>query len=222
MSARGARSRKAIQKDIEKKETKTAKKQKQVEAILRPHDAFNEWRATSTSNYTNSTLPQRTVTISSDASRGSTSRSSSTHGGSSGHKLPRLNRIDSNESTKFSPFHRPATSTSRRTSLSEDSIGTKEKKKYQAKAGKVTTAPRGRGGGVPVKKPVSQSPAPPVFRAESTLPLSSPNTKTWINFRIWQGGEGGMRPYGGFDYVGFSLLSPGYTVRIDLETEWRN
>lgn len=196
MSARGARSRKVVAKEIEKKEKKQAVKQKKVESILRPHDAFSDWRSTPSHN---TTLPTRTVTISSDASRG-TSRSSSTNGTNSNNKY-RMQRIDSNESTNYGQFHRPFTSASRRTSVSEDSVTGKEKKKYQAK-GKPTAAPRGRGGGVPVKKPVSQSPMPPMMRAESTLPLSSPNSKTWINFRIWEGGDSGMRPYGGFDYVG--------------------
>lgn len=76
----------------------------------------------------------------------------------------------------------------------------KEKLKYQAK-GKETKAPRGRGGGVPVKKPTLASPSPPLFRPETSASHMPTNGKTWINFRIWQGGEAGLKPFGGFDYV---------------------
>ncbi|KAJ4358384.1 uncharacterized protein N0V89_002966 [Didymosphaeria variabile] len=103
MSARGARSRKAVVKDIEKKEKKVAQKGKAPEAIRRPGDAFAEW----------------------------------------------------------------------------NSAGTRS--------------------GVPTKK--ASTPAPPLFRAESSLNYpSNPDQKSWMNFRIWQGGNEGMRPYGGFDF----------------------
>jgi hypothetical protein len=195
MSARGARSRKVAAKELEKKEKKATGKQS-VQSIKRPHDAFSDWRPTPGLSGRDAGVPSRSITISSDISR-TTSRSSSTH--ASGNR-PRLNTIDSTDSAEiFRSSHRPHTSTSGNTSLSDNSRE-KEKLKYQAN-GKGTKAPRGRGGGVPVKKPTVQSPPPPLFRVESTVPSSNPNHKTWINFRIWDGGESGLRPYGGFDYV---------------------
>ncbi|KAF2192711.1 hypothetical protein K469DRAFT_731177 [Zopfia rhizophila CBS 207.26] len=194
MSARGARSRKAVAKDIEKKEKKAAAKQQTIESVRRPHDAFADWRPTQTFTGRDAGIPSRSITISSDASH-ATSRSSSTHGSGS---RPRLDTIDSHDSLDFKGFHRPKTSASGSTSLSDVSSKGKDKTKYQAK-GKDTKAPRGRGGGVPVKKPTVRPP-PPQFRAESSASYAPPNQKTWINFRIWEGGESGLRPYGGFDY----------------------
>ena len=56
-------------------------------------------------------------------------------------------------------------------------------------------------GGVPMKKDVSKATSP-LFRAESSLNYpSDPDNKSWMNFRIWQGGSENMRPYGGFDFV---------------------
>ncbi|ORY19845.1 hypothetical protein BCR34DRAFT_595291 [Clohesyomyces aquaticus] len=198
MSARGARSRKAVAKDIEKKEKKVASSKKPVESILRPHDAFTDWRPTPSRTGRDTTgtgVPSRSVTISSDASR-ATSRSSSTHASSN---RQRLGTIDSRESLEYRPFHRPMTSQSGSASISEGSTTGKEKLKYDAHR-KGSKAPRGRGGGVPIKKPVANSPAPPLFRAESTASYVPMNQKTWQNFRIWEGGESGIRPYGGFDF----------------------
>jgi hypothetical protein len=76
----------------------------------------------------------------------------------------------------------------------------KEKSKYQAK-GKETKAPRGRGGGVPIKKNVAPSPVSPSSRSESSASYAFPIQKTWMNFKVWEGGKDGMRPYGGFDFV---------------------
>ncbi|KAF2476439.1 uncharacterized protein BDR25DRAFT_339446 [Lindgomyces ingoldianus] len=197
MSARGARSRKAVAKDIEKKEKKAASNKKPVESIRRPHDAFTDWRPTlnRSGRDTSTGIPSRSITISSDASR-ATSRSSSTHASSG---RPRLNTIDSQDSLDFKAFHRPMTSQSGSASISESSTQGKEKTKYDANR-KGSKAPRGRGGGVPVKKTVVSSPPPPLFRNESSASHVPTNHKTWQNFRIWEGGESGLRPYGGFEY----------------------
>lgn len=72
-------------------------------------------------------------------------------------------------------------------------------KKYQSKTGKETKAPRGRGGGVPVKKSAVPPPPPIFLRSESSAARVPPNQKTWIDFRIWEGGEAGFPPYGGWD-----------------------
>ncbi|KAJ4293088.1 hypothetical protein N0V90_008370 [Kalmusia sp. IMI 367209] len=189
MSARGARSRKAVVKDIEKKEKKAAQKGKAVDTVRRPHDAFQEWNSTGTRTTTSTGgVPSRQLTI-------STSRSTSTN--ESGGRPPLKSAVSHSSSDQ----HRFKTSTSRPDSISDTSSTGKEKSRYQAN-GKGTKAPRGRGGGVPIKKAVSTTPIPPLFRAESALhyPSAEPNHKTWMNFRIWQGGDQGMRPYGGFDF----------------------
>ncbi|KAF2691636.1 hypothetical protein K458DRAFT_381481 [Lentithecium fluviatile CBS 122367] len=192
MSARGARSRKAVAKDIEKKEKKAT--QKAVEPIRRPHDAFAGWRPAPSVGARDSGMPSRQLTISSDASRG-TSRTSSTNGSGS---RPGLNIVSSHESSEYRAIHRSRTSLSGSASISDSSSKGKEKARYAAK-GKETKAPRGRGGGVPVKRSAT-TPAPPLFRAETSLSYTPTNQKTWINFRIWDGGEKTLKPYGGFDF----------------------
>lgn len=173
MSARGARSRKVQQKEVEKKEKKGLAKGKAPEPIFEDHDAFIEWQPSPNPSNPRSGI-SRSLTVSS-----------------------------SNTETSSEGRSRPIKSpTADSTSVSDMSSKGKENTRYQTK-GKDTKAPRGRGGGVPAKKTVAPSPAPPVFRSESAasnpLPL---NQKTWMNFKIWQGGKDGMRPYGGFEYVG--------------------
>ena len=196
MSARGARSRKAVAKDIEKKEKKQAYKEKAVESVRRPHDAFVDWRHTpSLGPSNNATVPSRSITISSDASR-NTSRSSSTGQSQS---RARMNAVRSNDSAEYRPMQRTATSASGSASISEGSTTGKEKSKYQ-KGGKETKAPRGRGGGVPIKRPTVTTPLPPLFHPDVADTYISPHQKTWRNFRIWQGGNSGFPPYGGFEF----------------------
>ncbi|KAL5418513.1 hypothetical protein PMIN03_000993 [Paraphaeosphaeria minitans] len=185
MSARGARSRKAVVKDIEKKEKKAAQKAKAPDTIRRPHDAFAQWGSAGTPSTTSTAgMPARQLTV-------STSRSSSANGTGSRPPL-RVAALHSSSDQHRSRTDRPG-------SISDTSSISKEKSKYQAN-GKETKAPRGRGGGVPTKKNAS-TPAPPHFRAESSLNYPSDSDhKSWINFRIWQGGSESMRPYGGFDF----------------------
>ncbi|KAF2109298.1 hypothetical protein BDV96DRAFT_652145 [Lophiotrema nucula] len=197
MSARGARSRKAVAKDIEKKEKKAAEKGKAVESIRRPHDAFADWRPTPSRNARDTSVPSRSITLSSDLSR-TTSRSSSTNG-SANRSRPRLGTINSSDSLEIRPI-RPKTSASAANSISDTSTTGKERTKYDSTKGKGSKAPRGRGGGVPIKRSNVTSPAPPIFRAESTASHTRTNHKTWANFRVWEGGESGLRPYGGFDF----------------------
>jgi hypothetical protein len=195
MSARGARSRKVQQKDIQKKEKKVAVQGKAPEG----HDAFADWRATPSSNGSRNTGLSRSITVSSNLSHG-TSRSSGTN--DSGNR-PRLNTVYSNESSSHG---RPAqTFTSGTASISDHSAKGKEKTKFQAN-GKETKAPRGRGGGVPIKKTVAPSPAPPLFRAESTVPHLPSHKRTWLDFKIWEGGREEMRPYGGFAFVSWQEI----------------
>jgi hypothetical protein len=187
MSARGARSRKVQQKDIQKNDKKAAVQGKAPEI----HDAFADWRATPSSNGSRNAGLSRSV---SNLSHG-TSHSSGTNG--SGNRS-RLNTVYSNESSSHGRL--PESSTSGAASVSDHSAKGKEKTKFQAN-GKETKAPRGRGGGVPIKTAVSPTPAPPPFRAESPAPRLPNHRKTWLDFKIWDGSKEEMRPYGGFAFV---------------------
>lgn len=181
MSARGARSRKVQQKDVEKKE-KQVGKTRAIETISELHDT--DWRATPGVDHVRNGL-----TRSMTASSGTTSRSSSTHGSNS---RPKLNTNRSNES-------RPRTVSDNASIATSDKSSTgREKAKFQAK-GKETKAPRGRGGGVPVKT-ATLAPSP-VFRPESAASYLPPDKKTWMDFKVWEGGRDSMRPYGGFQFV---------------------
>ncbi|CAO2657346.1 Nn.00g034720.m01.CDS01 [Neocucurbitaria sp. VM-36] len=194
MSARGARSRKVQQKDIQKKEKKATGKGKASDGIYeQPHDAFADWRPTPSLN-TPRTGVSRSITVSSNTSR-TTSRSGGTNDSSS---RPRLTTLHSNESKEMQAGRAPQSSGGASASVSDLSSKGKEKTKFQTH-GKETKAPRGRGGGVPIKRNVAPSPAPYTFRTESAASYPLTNQKTWTNFRVWEGGRDGMRPYGGFD-----------------------
>ncbi|KAJ8113423.1 hypothetical protein OPT61_g4442 [Boeremia exigua] len=184
MSARGARSRKVQQKDIEKKDKKTAVKGKAPET----QDAFADWRATPSTNGPRSTGLTRTI---SNRSHG-TSHSGGTSGSAS---RSRLNTVYSNESSSYGKP--PKTSASGSASVSDHSAKGKEKTKFQAN-GKETKAPRGRGGGVPTKIAVAPTPLP--FRTESPAPRLPSHKRTWLDFKVWDGSKEDMRPYGGFAF----------------------
>jgi hypothetical protein len=195
MSARGARSRKAVAKDIEKKEKKAAVKGKAVDVERKHLDAFAGWQTAPPVGPRDVGLPSRQLTISSEASRG-TSRTSSTNGSGS---RPGLNSVRSQQSSDLKIIHRPRTSLSGSTSISDSSSKGKDKAKYDVN-GKEKKAPRGRGAGVPVKRNAS-TPAPPLFRAETALSHTNTSQKTWIDFKIWDGAGKAMKPYGGFNFV---------------------
>ena len=173
MSARGARSRKVQQKDIDKKEKKIAVKGKVPET----HDTFADWRATPSSNGSRSVGLSRSV---SNISQGTS------HSSGSGNRK-HLNTVYSNDSSSHG---RPGQgSTSGAASVSDHSAVGKEKTKFQAH-GKETKAPRGRGGGVPVKgtgAPLqspqfrSESPAPPLPSYKKNLPAPdpTPHSNSW-------------------------------------------
>jgi hypothetical protein len=63
MSARGARSRKVAQKEVEKKEKNPVVKGKAPEPIRENHDAFTEWRPSPNSSNARSGI-QRSLTVS--------------------------------------------------------------------------------------------------------------------------------------------------------------
>ena len=183
MSARGARSRKVQQKDIEKTEKKIAVQGKAPEV----HDAFADWRATPTSNGSRNAGLSRTA---SNLSHGTS------HSSGSGNRS-RMNTIYSESSSHGRP---PKSSTSGGASISDHSAKGNEKAKFQAN-GKETKAPRGRGGGVPIKTTVAPTPVPPQFRTESPASRLPSHRKTWLDFKIWEGSKEEMRPYGGFAVV---------------------
>lgn len=184
MSARGARSRKVQQKVAEKNENKVGKS-KAVETNSEPRDGFADWRTTPSGDH-----PSRGITRSLTVSSRATSRSSGTNESST---RPTLNTCYPSNSSEVRTAQSPGGGSA---SVSDTSTQGKEKTRFQAN-GKETNAPRGRGGGVPVKKTV----ALPSIRAESVASHIPPNQKTWLNFKIWKGGKDGMRPYGGFDFV---------------------
>lgn len=190
MSARGARSRKVQQKDIEKKDKTAAVKGK----IPVAHDAFTDWRATPSSNGSRNAGLTRSVS----------NRSHGTSHSSGSATRSRLNTVYSNESSGYG--RPPKSSASGAASVSDHSAHGKEKTKFQAK-GKETKAPRGRGGGVPIKTTVASVPVPPQFRSESPAPRLPSHRKTWLDFKVWDGTKEELRPYGGFAFVSHAVLT---------------
>jgi hypothetical protein len=196
MSARGARSRKAVAKDIEKKDKKAAVKGKAPESAPHRQDTFSEWRPTP-SQSSGAVAPSRSIAVSSDLSQ-ITSRSSSSNPTDN---KPRLMTTFTNDSLDARNIPRPRTSASGSASVSGSSTGGQDKTKYHTKTGKESKAPRGRGGGVPEKRPAVNSPPPtPLFRGEIYSSLLQPGQRTWMDFRVWEGGDTVIRPYAGFDY----------------------
>ncbi|KAF2022060.1 hypothetical protein BU24DRAFT_36724 [Aaosphaeria arxii CBS 175.79] len=198
MSARGARSRKAVAKDIEKKEKK-AEKHNNLDTNHRQYDAFADWKTSPSPTPYGAQVraPPRPTTISTSTS-GGTSRSSSNNPNQS---RPRVNNPSSHDSSDISGRLRRQASVSGSASVvSDGSSQGKEKTKYKSH-GKETKAPRGRGGGVPVRKPTTPAyPSTPVFRIDTSASSHAPpGKKTWINFRTWGGGGSGPQFYGGFE-----------------------
>jgi hypothetical protein len=204
MSARGARSRKAVAKDIEKQEKKAEVKgkSKAVETIRRPNDAFQSRQSVPVNPpLRDPALPSRQQTISNNLNRAS--RTSST---GDGYTRPPFDTVGSQDSYGLRPGLRPRTSTSGSTSISDGSSSVGREQKKYAMNGKETKAPRGRRGGVPVKKPVSAMFPLSLGRADTSLSYQPPTyQKTWMNFRIWEGGDLSMKPYAGFDYVSLPI-----------------
>lgn len=132
MSARGARSRKAVVKDIEKKEKKAAQKGKAPDSLQSPNDAFAEWKSSPAGTRSNTSHgpPTRQLTVSTSR------RSISTNGSNS---RPTLRGVPSHTSFDHHLSNR------RPESVSDTSSTGKDKSKYQVN-GKETKAPRGRRG----------------------------------------------------------------------------
>jgi hypothetical protein len=187
MSARGARSRIVQLKDVKKKEKKVGKG-RAIETSNKPRDGFANWLTTPSVDN-----PRRGISRSLTASSRATSRSSGTN---DSNNQPRQHALYSNNSSdvRAAPLTGGGSA-----SVSDVSSTSKDKVKFQAN-GKETKAPRGRGGGVPVKKVVAPS-ASSGLRAESAASYPSSQHKTWLDFKIWAGSKDGMRPYGGFDFV---------------------
>lgn len=188
MSARGARSRKVQQKDIDKKERKTAVKGKAPEA----YDPFANWRSTPSSNGSRSAgLARSASTLSHGTSQSS----------GSGNRQ-QLNSVYSNQSsTQALPSK---SSMSGAASVSDHSTTGKDKAKFQAN-GRETMAPRGRGGGVPVKGSSTPASMPAQPRSGALVSRQPVHQKTWLDFKIWDGSQDAARPYGGFAFVSRDL-----------------
>jgi hypothetical protein len=185
MPARGARSRKVQQKEVEKKEKKVTVGEKAPEPIYDDNDEFAERRPTPSTSNLRSGI-SRTLTVSSNNSH-ATSRSSSTQDGNG---RPRLTPLPSDISEIPSARRGLA-------SVSDTSSKNKGNAKYQTN-GKQTKAHRGRGGGVPTKKDVAFSSVAPYLRSETAVAATQ---KTWVDFKIWERGRDRMRSYGGFELV---------------------
>lgn len=54
---------------------------------------------------------------------------------------------------------------------------------------------------MPIKRTVAPSPAPPIFRNDSSASYPTPNQSPWANFKVWDGAKDGVRPYNGFEHV---------------------
>lgn len=184
MSARGARSRKVQQKEIDKKEKKTAVREKAPEI----HDPFANWRATPSSNGSRSAGLARSV---------STRSRETSHSSGSGNRQ-RLNTVYSDQSSNIA-WHSKS-STTGAASVSEHSVDGKDKAKFQAN-GKETKAPRGRGGGVPVKSTTAVTSTPTQLRSDSPGTRDLSHQRNWLDFKIWDGNQEALRPYGGFAFV---------------------
>ena len=208
MSARGARSRKVQQKDIQKKEKKTIVRGKGPQIDYDQNgDAFVDWHKNPSLNHPTS-LMTKSITYSSNVSRG-TSHSEGSNNNSSGRSRSRMNTAHSNDVASRST-RQPRTSgsdtNSNSISISVPDQGPKEKEKGKATfeaRGKETKAPRGRGGGVPIKRHVN--PTPQIFLNDLAASYPSPNQRTWMNFKFWEGGRDELRPYLGFDFVSLVL-----------------
>ncbi|KAE8858181.1 hypothetical protein P3342_011163 [Pyrenophora teres f. teres] len=196
MSARGARSRKVQQKEVEKKEKNAIAKGKGPASLYdrdpsgwRPSTAMTQ----APSVFTSRTGMSRTFTESSTLSR-TTSHSGSSNGGGSS-RAP----FTAASNASFHSRPRPPRTADAASIRSDLSSKSRDKAKYQAK-GKETKAPRGRGGGVPTKSAIPVY-APPAFRSESAAshPPMPTYHKSWANFMVWKGGKDGLLPYGGFD-----------------------
>ena len=208
MSARGARSRKAVAKDIEKKEKKAATKQ-HAESIPRAPTALGDWGSLGFRKDSQNPSPTNQIInrTTSQAATSSTTSLPQSRGSSQATNVPRR---PSQQGTNYShptveprSFRRPTTSAG----ASTNSTGSgkdkakyqgNDKAKYQAK-GKETKAPRGRGGGVPIKKPTNTPQIP--SRTESVISYAYSTEKSWADFRIWYGNDHGIRPYRGFEFV---------------------
>jgi hypothetical protein len=178
MSARGARSRKVAQKEVEKNEKKIEKKvgkSKVTDTTHELHDEFTDWRPTPIVNNARTIVSRSTTATSHATSQGS----------------------DTNDSSNRAPDES--------FSVSDTSSQGKEKIKFQAK-GKETSAPRGRGGGVPLQSGVNSLPGSgPRPRIESIASYSSWGHKSWDGFKVWDGMTDKARPYRGFEHVSYQI-----------------
>ncbi|KAF1982548.1 hypothetical protein K402DRAFT_424477 [Aulographum hederae CBS 113979] len=190
MAARGARSRKVVEKSIQKTEKKQAAKDF-VDSFTRRPSSPGGWAS-----------PAPMSPLSKDGSSSKRSHAPSTsskYTASAGFKSPSRQSDSSSQHSK----------NSKRSSLL---FGGGDKEKY-TKGTKATSAPRGRGGGVPSK--ASQAPSRSTSRADtavrpdslnesSVLPsmveqmsMNPAQRNTWADTKIWLG-QGRSSQYRGF------------------------
>ena len=195
MSARGARNRKAVAKDIATHETKQEIKQQQERRQTIANRVFGN---TTTISAGQPMKPQLTST---ELGRHGSRCVSSSASVSPGNR-PRFNTFGT-ASLDPRPLRSQTPNSSSLTSNSDASQTDKSKKLYQIKS-KDTQAPRGRGAGVPAKKitsyPMEGSQAPSLPGENFDADLLSANNEPRKGLWVWQGRDSGMRPYGGFDW----------------------
>ena len=185
MASRGARSRKVAEKQIEKEEKKHVDRGR-AERFARMHSPLGGTRPTSPMSPTQSVpWSRKTSVLSSGASVAS--------GGSDGSGFS--SNLGSKISSKIS------------------STGSEDTKRYATKKGKVTSAPRGRGGGVPTKLSQTAGIKSPgrqnhsyENRAQSVSSDSQATSqppsyeKSWEKTKMWLGNGSSPKPYLGFEH----------------------
>jgi hypothetical protein len=187
MAARGARSRKIVEKQINKENTKRGEEQ------FIPHGFAKA-------------DPQRVMSpVAGWNKKHSKPSGASTHSGDSAGSSGRLSAAGSKLSATLA------------------SVSLRDEQEKFVDKGKQTSAPRGRGGGVPAKASDAKTDRAKVrsarrMRSSSGLRPSTRATaitndfdipagmKSWDKTNIWYGGLTGSKPYAGFEEVGCSAM----------------
>lgn len=189
MSARGARSRKDQQKDIQKRGKRIAIEGKAVEEHV-PHDKLTSLPLSQVPRNKDNIQLSRSATASSHASSRSSSTNNS-HGRS---------QLKPNPSTEHGTPRVPYSSTRDPASISGISEGVRGKPGYDTFAPAPGRRYGGREGIVKNHAAASRAPSQPI--AESRGPYRPPaDQNSWKDFKVWEGAKKNMRPYGGFEVV---------------------
>jgi hypothetical protein len=190
MAARGARSRKVVQQEIQKENSKQT-----------PSRFIS-----SSASYRQTTNDSSRV-MSPVASWGRTRKQS-------------MNSADSIRSGESSSG-RASSSLGHHLTSAMSNMSLEEQKKFIAK-GKMTSAPRGRGGGVPLNKSIadqdrhnvrsarSRRTASGAFRSQSRATIVcdtdiAAGMRTWDKTKVWHGGLTAPKPFRGFEHVSYTI-----------------